>query len=162
MAAQAVPAAEPATAGRVLGFFHGGITVGDMERSLEFYRDGLGLELELDRMLDAPYLRAVLGLEFDAIRAVYLRIPGGGFVELLEYRGIERMPAASRPCDPGGGHLCLYVDDVAAVWMRLVALGFPARSSDVVDITAGPNTGARSCYVPDPDGYAVELFQRPP
>ncbi len=55
------------------------------------------------------------------------------------------MPAASRPCDPGGGHLCLYVDDVAAVWARLVALGFPARSTDVVDITAGPNTGARSC-----------------
>jgi hypothetical protein len=32
----------------------------------------------------------------------------------------------------------------------------------VVDITAGPNTGARSCYMADPDGYAVELFQKPP
>ena len=160
--AQSIPAAGAATAGRVTGFFHGGITVGDMDASLAFYRDGLGLELEFDRMLDAPYLKQVLGLEFAAIRAVYLRIPGGGFVELLEYRGVERMPAASRPCDPGGGHLCLYVDDVAAVWARLVALGFPARSAGVVDITAGPNSGARSCYVPDPDGYAIELFQRPP
>jgi catechol 2,3-dioxygenase-like lactoylglutathione lyase family enzyme len=149
------------TAGRVTGFFHGGITVREMDRSLAFYRDGLGLELEFDRMLDAPYLKDVLALEFHAIRTVYLRIPGGGFVELLEYQGIERMPAASRPCDPGGGHLCLYVDDVAAVWQRLVSLGFPARSADIVDITAGPNTGARSCYVPDPDGYPVELFQRP-
>lgn len=146
----------------VTGFFHGGITVRDMDRSLVFYRDGLGLDQEFDRILDAPYLKAVLGLEFDHIRAVYLRVPGGGFVELLEYHGVERFPAASRPCDYGAGHLCLYVDDVAGVHARLVDLGFTARSADVVDITAGPNAGARSCYMTDPDGYAVELFQKRP
>ena len=107
-------------------------------------------------------LAAVLGLEFDHIRAVYLRIPGGGFVELLEYVGAERLPAASRPCDYGAGHLCLYVDDVEALHARLVGLGFAARSPNVVDITAGPNQGARSCYMADPDGYAVELFQKRP
>jgi hypothetical protein len=30
----------------------------------------------------------------------------------------------------------------------------------VVDITSGPNQGARSIYMLDPDGYAVELFER--
>lgn len=146
----------------VTGFFHGGITVKDMDRSLVFYGEGLGLDQEFDRILDAPYLKAVLGLDFDHIRAVYLRIPGGGFVELLEYVGVERFPAASRPCDFGGGHLCLYVDDVAAIHERLVGLGFRARSAGVVDITAGPNAGARSVYMTDPDGYAVELFQKRP
>src|SRR5436309_8666454 len=119
----------------VTGFFHGGITVSDMDRALVFYRDGLGLEQEFDRILDAPYLKTVLGLEFDHARVVYLRVPGGGFVELLEYVGVERMPAASRPCDYGAGHLCLYVDDVVAIHARLVELGYSARSSDVVDIT---------------------------
>ena len=146
----------------ITGFFHGGITVSDMDASLRFYRDGLGLEQEFDRILDAPYLNTVLGLDQDSIRAVYLRIPGGGFVELLEYRGIERLSAASRPCDFGAGHLCLYVDDVEQMHARLVSLGFHARSEQVVDITAGPNAGARSCYMADPDGYAVELFQKRP
>lgn len=146
----------------ITGFFHGGVTVSDMDRSLMFYRDGLGLESEFDRRLDAPYLKAVLGLEFDHIRVVYLRIPGGGFVELLEYHGIERMPAQSRPCDYGAGHLCLYVDDVEGMHARLVSLGFRARSDSVIDITVGPNQGARSCYMSDPDGYAVELFQKRP
>lgn len=146
----------------ITGFFHGGVTVRDMDVSLGFYRDGLGLEIYFDRRLDAPYLKEVLGLPFDHIRGVYLRIPGTeGFVELLEYRGIERMSAASRPCDYGAGHLCLYVDDVGAMHARLVGLGFHARSEGVVDITAGPNAGARSCYMSDPDGYAVELFQKP-
>ncbi len=146
----------------VTGFFHAGVTVSDMDRALTFYRDGLGLEQAFDRTLDAPYLKAVLGLTFDRIRAVYLHVPGGGFVELLEYDGIERMPAVSRPCDYGAGHLCLYVDDVEAMHARLVGLGFGARSEGVVDITAGPNQGSRSCYMADPDGYAVELFQKRP
>ena len=146
----------------IIGFFHGGITVSDMDVSLGFYRDGLGLEQEFDLVLDAPYLNTVLGLDQDSIRAVYLRIPGGGFVELLEYRGIERLSAASRPCDYGAGHLGLYVDDVEAMHARLVGMGFRARSEQVVDITAGPNAGARSCYMADPDGYAVELFQKRP
>lgn len=146
----------------ITGFFHGGITVQDMDASLRFYQEGLGLEQEFDRILDAPYLNTVLGLDQDNIRAVYLRIPGGGFVELLEYRGIERLSAASRPCDYGAGHLCLYVDDVEQMHARLVSLGFHARSEQVVDITAGPNQGARSCYMADPDGYSVELFQKRP
>jgi lactoylglutathione lyase len=146
----------------ITGFFHGGVTVREMEASLGFYRDGLGLEVHYDRILDAQYLNEVLGLPFDHIRAVYLQIPGNtGFVELLEYRGIERMSAESRPCDYGAGHLCLYVDDVAALHARLVLLGYHARSQGPVDITAGPNAGARSCYMSDPDGYAVELFQKP-
>lgn len=146
----------------ITGFFHGGVTVSDMDASLRFYRDGLGLEVEFDRILDGPYLPTVLALPLEYIRGAYLRIPGGGFVELLEYHGLERLSAASRPCDHASGHLCLYVDDVAAMHARLVGMGYHARSEQVVDITAGPNAGARSCYMADPDGYALELFQKRP
>jgi catechol 2,3-dioxygenase-like lactoylglutathione lyase family enzyme len=147
----------------VTGHFHAGITVSDMDASLAFYRDGLGLEVEFDVEIDRDYLRTVLALDFTTIRAAYLRIPGtpDQFIELLEYRGIERLSAASRPCDPGAGHVCLYVDDVEAMHARLVAQGHRARSATFVELDAGPNRGARSCYMLDPDGYAVELFQRP-
>jgi lactoylglutathione lyase len=145
----------------VTGFFHGGITVSDMESSLAFYRDALGLDVAFDRILDADYLRTVLALPLTAMRAVYLHIPGGGYVELLEYRGLERMPAASRPCDPGAGHLCLYVEGIDELVQRAQAMGYRGRSDAPVDITSGPNEGARSMYLLDPDGYPIELFQRP-
>jgi lactoylglutathione lyase len=145
----------------VTGFFHGGITVSDMDQSITFYRDGLGLEPAFDRVLEADYLRTVLALPLTSIRAVYLHIPGGGFVELLEYRGVERLPAASRPCDPGAGHLCLYVEGIDEIWERMRGMGYQSRSGAPVDITAGPNAGARSIYLLDPDGYPIELFQRP-
>jgi lactoylglutathione lyase len=132
-----------------------------MDRALGFYRDGLGLEVEFDVIIDGPYLPVVLDLDFSEIRAVYLRISDGIFIELLEYRGIERMPAAARPCDYGAGHLCLFVEGIDDVVSRLAEMGYSARSDGPVDITQGPNAGARSIYLIDPDGYHVELFQRP-
>jgi lactoylglutathione lyase len=149
------------SAARVTGYFHSGVTVSDMECSLQFYRDTLGLELAFDTIVDGPYLHVVLGLTFSEIRAAYLHIPGGGYVELLEYRGIERLSAASRPCDYGGGHLCLYVDGIDELADQVFAAGYRARSAQPVEVTAGPNAGARTLYLLDPDGFPVELFQRP-
>lgn len=73
---------------------------------------------------------------------------------------MERLPAASRPCDFGAGHLCLYVDDIDEMVVRLKGHGGQPRSPGAVDITSGPNAGARSIYLLDPDGYPVELFQK--
>lgn len=148
--------------GKVTSFFHAGITVRDMDVSLRYYCEGLGLEQAFDKTLDGPYLREVLDLPLTTLRAVYLNIPGGGFVELLEYRGLERLSAASRPCDFGAGHLCFYVEGIDEIVAKLRSMGYVARSDGPVDITSGPNAGARSIYGLDPDGYPVELFQRPP
>ena len=145
----------------ITGLFHGGITVKNMETSLKFYRDGLQLEVERDVVNNSEYLRTLIALRFSEIRIVYLRVPGSGFIELLEYRGIEQRSAAAPPSDYGGGHLCLYVDDVDAAAARLHGLGYSSRSPKAVDIVAGPNIGAKLIYMIDPDGYHVELFQKP-
>jgi hypothetical protein len=41
------------------------------------------------------------------------------------------------------------------------SLGYSARSDSAVDIVAGPNIGAKVVYLIDPDGYFIELFQKP-
>ena len=76
----------------ITGFFHGGITVRDMDvvarasTGTAWAWSWSSTASSTGRTCDT-----VLGLDHDTIRAVYLRIPGGGFVELLEYRGIERL-----------------------------------------------------------------------
>jgi len=147
----------------VVGILHGGITVSDMDASLAFYRDGLGLPLQVDAIRDTPYLHETLALPFSEIRYVLLTIPGapGSYVELLEYRGIERLPAAARPCDPGSGHLCLEVRDAVAAHARMTALGYRARSAGTVDVDSGINAGGKIVYLADPDGFWVELLERP-
>jgi lactoylglutathione lyase len=148
----------------VTGFFHGGIAVSDMERSLAFYRDLLGLEVYFDVTLDAvDYVRAVMGIEMTDARLVYLTIPGttAVYVELIEYHGTDAEPTEPRAWDYGTGHLCFHVSDAQALHHRATELGYRSRSSGAIEIPVGPNAGGRAAYLLDPDGYHVELFQRP-
>jgi catechol 2,3-dioxygenase-like lactoylglutathione lyase family enzyme len=139
--------------------WHAGITVRDLDVSIAFYRDALGLEL-LRETKSSSVAESTWNLPGASARIAFLAVPGTAVcIELLEYRGVERHPASSRPCDFGNGHLCLYVDDLPALHGRLVAAGHSSRSGDTVTITTGPLAGSRVVYMLDPDGYHVELFE---
>jgi lactoylglutathione lyase len=145
----------------VVGFWHAGVTVCDLERSLRFYRDGLGLEVIQQGLTEGDFRWQIWALEADDAKVAFLRIPGStAIVELFEFVGIERHPASARPCDYGGGHFCLFVDDADAAWRRLCDHGFQARSDGPVTVDSGPHRGIKVLYAVDPDGYNVELYQR--
>ncbi|QEC50516.1 hypothetical protein FSW04_24995 [Baekduia soli] len=151
------------TDGRISGFFHAGVTVSDMEASLAFYRDALGLEVASDDITGGPSAHRIWGMHTEKVRVVFLRVPGSdALVELFEFYDLERHPASARPCDFGAGHMCLYAEDLEALHAHLVGLGYRSRGTEVVTIDAGPHTGAKAVYMKDPDGYHVELYQRAP
>jgi catechol 2,3-dioxygenase-like lactoylglutathione lyase family enzyme len=151
------------SAGRVAGFFHAGVTVSDMEASLRFYRDGLGLEASFDGESAVTNARQIWNIDPERVRVVFLTVPGSdAFVELFEFMGIERHPASARPCDYGAGHMCLFVADADALHERMVELGFRSRAGAVVTIEAGPHAGAKVAYLIDPDGYHVEVYEKAP
>jgi catechol 2,3-dioxygenase-like lactoylglutathione lyase family enzyme len=147
--------------GEVIGFFHAAVTVGDLDRSLAFYRDALGLELRSRRDVREDYIPRIIGREFTMVRQAFLGVPGSDSgVELLEYVGIERRPQTYEPVDPGSGHFALIVDNIHAVDARLRAAGYRARSTAPIEITGGPYRGSFAIYFIDPDGHPVELIQR--
>ncbi len=146
----------------VTGFFHAGVTVSDMDEALRFYRDALGLELISDGWTGGDSARRVWGMEPGKVRIVFLGVPGSDTVlELFEFQGIERHPASARPCDFGAGHMCLFVDDAEAIHSRALEHGYRSRGGEVVTIDRGPHAGAKAVYLVDPDGYHVELYERP-
>lgn len=146
----------------VLGFHHAGVTVTDVDASLRFYRDLLGLEVVARRRISEPYVFEFTGTTAQVVDVVFLAVPGSDAqVELLAYETSDRRAAASRPSDPANAHLCLVVDDLAEIDARLRAAGFGARSDGPVDIPVGPNAGGRLLYAVDPDGAFVELLERP-
>ena len=130
--------------------------------SLRFYRDGLGLELISDGRTGGESARRIWNMDPGRVRVVFLRVPGSdAVVELFEFPDVERHSASARPCDYGAGHFCLYVDDAEGMYDRLEAEGFGSRSGEVVTINEGRFAGAKAIYLLDPDGYHVELFQKP-
>lgn len=147
----------------VTGFFHAGATVKDMDASLGFYRDGLGLEVAFLGESAIEYARRIWNLDPERVRVAFLRVPGSdSFVELFEFGGLERHPASARPCDYGAGHMCLFVDDLDALHARMAELGFSSRAGQVVTIEDGPHAGSKVAYLIDPDGFHVECYQKAP
>jgi lactoylglutathione lyase len=146
------------------GVRHGGITVSDLDRSLEFYCGLLGLEVRVRRLYEEREIAEIVGVpEATAWDIAFLRIPGSDVeLELLEYHGCERQSWEGRPCEAGTGHFALHVDDIDAVYADLSTRGVRFRSAGPVEQVSGPRRGGKSLYAHDPDGYIIEFSQRPP
>jgi lactoylglutathione lyase len=146
----------------VTGFFHAGVTVSDMDASLRFYHDLLGLEVLSDGRTGGPSAERIWGMPVGRVRVVFLRVPGSdAVIELFDFAEVERHPASARPTDYGAGHFCLYTDDAVGLVARAEQMGYRSRGGEAVPISAGPHAGAHAAYLVDPDGYHVEVYERP-
>jgi len=57
---------------------HTGFTVRDLERSLAFYRDALGMEVVFEQEKRGGYLAEIVGYPDAHVRMAHLQFPGGG------------------------------------------------------------------------------------
>jgi catechol 2,3-dioxygenase-like lactoylglutathione lyase family enzyme len=140
---------------------HVGVTVADLERSVRFYTEGLGLDIAARQTSAADYL-IVTGYPGLEIATAFVEAPGDGFrIELQEYRRVGDHGSREPGTAPvGSSHICFRVDDVSATLERAEAAG-GHRVTDPVDIDSGMNDGGAAVYLRDPDGYTIELFQPP-
>ena len=120
---------------------HTMLRVGDLERSISFYTEVLGMKLL--RKIDNPdyqYSLAFVGYGAEEDEAV---------LELTYNWGVGSY-------DHGGafGHVALEVDDVYQACADIKARG------GVISREAGPVKGGATeiAFVRDPDGYAIELI----
>jgi catechol 2,3-dioxygenase-like lactoylglutathione lyase family enzyme len=133
------------------------IFVADADRSLAFYREGLGLGTIVDREFDGPWPELFEGITSPRLRAIILGDPDHperGNVELLTMaEPVETGPGAL-PIKTGTVMLSFMVD-VADVLPKLVAAG----GTDVRRATL--KNGVDVVTLRDPDGTLVELLNVP-
>ena len=126
-------------------FLHTMIRVGNLDRSIKFYTDLLGMkELRRRDVPDGKYTLAFLGYgEGNA--------EGQGEIELTYNYGVEKYEQGT-----AFGHLAVGVPDVAAACEAVRAGG------GKVTREAGPVKFGTTiiAFVEDPDGYKIELIQR--
>jgi lactoylglutathione lyase len=125
---------------------HTMLRVGQLQRSIDFYTQVLGMSLlrTTDRP-DQQYTLAFLG---------YGRNPEHAEIELTYNHGVERYELGT-----AYGHIAIGVDDAAAVCEavrdKAAALG------GAITREAGPLKGGTTviAFITDPDGYKIELIQ---
>jgi glyoxylase I family protein len=139
---------------------HSAVYARDVDASLRFYRDGLGLQVLMDHEFDGEW-RALFDAPGDRLRSIFLGNPDSpdtGIVELVAFAGdgTGAGVAAPTPAPPRPGFFLLsFFVDVEATLARLAAVGLdePARRIRV----PGPGGDVEMATVRDPDGVLVEL-----
>jgi catechol 2,3-dioxygenase-like lactoylglutathione lyase family enzyme len=151
------------TLNAVTGVHHIGMSVASINQALAFWEKFLGKPARWRTMLDKPYLGRHVGYPGVRIDAAFVDLPGGGVIELLDYQ-TDKQTGSDATANPGNVHLCLAVSDCRAAWERAVACGArPIVPEGPVEVTHGPNSGARAAYLRIHDGITLEFLQaRPP
>ena len=146
------------------GFSHLAVGVRDMERSLAFYRDVIGLQVSADQIEEFP---AFSGGEPLRRRGVYLHLgpgPHASFLVLDQQLSRDPFGAPAQLFQVGTHHFSFWVDDVAAVAERAAAAGcavlMKPQVADTKDYGEAPGGKILSSFLRDPDGNVVQLDQR--
>jgi len=137
-------------------FHHTAISVMDLDRSIHFYRDVLGMVLEwrIDHRRSEA-LEKVVGLK--NVDVSYAMLGGwGGRVELFQYHSPEGLPyPADKPvCDKGITHFGFQVEEIDSLYERLLDHGVRFNTAPLVI-----RPGVKAVYFHDPDGITLELVQ---
>lgn len=131
---------------RIKAINHVAVVVQDMEKSLSFWRDGLGIELHELRDVPAEKSQvAFLPLAGAEVELVMPTTEDSGIAKYLAKRG------------PGMHHLCLEVDDILGMLARLKEKGIRLINEE-------PRTGADGkkyafIHPEATGGVLVELYQ---
>jgi catechol 2,3-dioxygenase-like lactoylglutathione lyase family enzyme len=134
------------------------VVVRDLEASLRFYHDGLGLDLLQDRQVEGDW-PDLFGAPSRRVRAVFLGDAGvpddhAGVLELNVFDG--DVPEGAPPSPPRTGFFLLsFFVDVEATLSRLAALGLGGPPRRVTQPT--PRGPVALATVRDPDGLLVLL-----
>jgi lactoylglutathione lyase len=125
-------------------FLHTMLRVGDLQRSIDFYTQVLGMQL-LRRSENPEYKYSLAFLGFEGGN------PGQAEIELTYNWGVQSY-------DHGNafGHIALGVPDAYAACEKI------RQAGGNVTREAGPVKGGSTviAFVTDPDGYNIELIQR--
>jgi catechol 2,3-dioxygenase-like lactoylglutathione lyase family enzyme len=164
LAAQQPPA--PAPAGDVVGVGNFGHVVADLDTSLRFYHDVLGLEVQVqptafarNEMNDA--IMKMSGTEGGQSRIAVVKVPGIALgIELIEYKDVAREAQKPRFYDPGAANFSMRVRNLDAQFAKIQSFpGVKVITAAGKPITLEtPNGNLHAVFVQDPDGFVVEML----
>jgi catechol 2,3-dioxygenase-like lactoylglutathione lyase family enzyme len=140
----------------ITGISHVGISVANLERSIAFYRDLLGMRVIQQVPMRGANYDAIMGLKGTEGRIAVLRT-GNLEIELLEFRRPASRPVESgrHVSDQGISHFAIHVEDIAGLHARLQAAGVSFHSA----LVHFANCATTAVYFCDPDGNYIEMLE---
>lgn len=142
----------------IIGIHHSSVSVSDLDRSLAFYRDSLGLKLLYTSEGGGEETSRGVGLKGAKMRLAVLEA-GDDTIELIQYVTPEGKPYKLQPCDIGSMHIAFRVSDVHKMCEELKRKGVKFNAQPI-EIKDGSMKGWLWTYFKDPDGAQLELVEQ--
>jgi catechol 2,3-dioxygenase-like lactoylglutathione lyase family enzyme len=144
-------------AAMIKGIHHASFTISNMERSVAFYRDVLGMEVLWDSFEAGVKYKGevsdnITGCPGTEQHLVFMGIKGD-FLELVEYMPGGKSLEDHKASDVGAGHVCFQTDDIQALYDKLL------EHNAVVHCTPQKGMSNRVMYFRDPDGIILEAVE---
>ena len=135
---------------------HTGIVVTDIDKALEFYCEGIGLEVRFQVEAGGAELSQLLGYDDVRVKAAFIGGIDGHSVEIIEYLApkteVRDASEQHKRNATGAAHISFNVTDMDAIIERIVPLGAVLNNPPVALMD-----GYRSVYLQDPWGNWIEL-----
>jgi catechol 2,3-dioxygenase-like lactoylglutathione lyase family enzyme len=145
---------------RVEGLDHVGLACADLDRTVAFFAEVLGIPVRSRGELDG-HAGAAVGVPDLRGRFADLDLGADRTLELFE---IHRPPGArveNDPLRPGGTHIALSVTGITELATRARAAGYTTRSPEPIELSEpGFWHGLRTIYIDGPEDLCVELVER--
>jgi catechol 2,3-dioxygenase-like lactoylglutathione lyase family enzyme len=141
---------------------HAAIVTSDLDRSLRFWRDGMGLTQMLDFEFKGDWA-TLFDADTDVLRSVFLgdpERPDSGIVELVCFDGVDAVNTQSGKGPRPGFFLLSLERDVEPTLAALAELGF-TEGVRRISMPAPKGTTVAMAVITAPDGVRVELIGPP-
>ena len=139
----------------VSGYRHTGIIVKNMEESLNFYKNILGLEVVQNYSDDSEYINTVLGLSTAEINMIKLVTKDGLIIELLKYIKHPTDYSNTPFYNVGNCHIAFTVNDADRMFEKLQNEGIEVISKPILS----SEKIAKVFFCVDPNGVRIELVE---
>lgn len=142
----------------ISGMRHAGLVVRNLERSLQFYRDILGLKIRSQMIESGFYIERLVGIPGAQLEWIKLETPDGALLELIEYKNRTSTVDFShekRSDDLGFSHVAFTVENLESLYETLRDRGYKS----IYPPQLSPDGNVMVMYCCDPDGIIVELVE---
>lgn len=130
--------------------------VKNLQTSLQFYRDFLGLTLWRQATETGSYIDQVVGIKHVTVEWVKLTTPDNFLIELLQYHSHpDEHPALVSSHKIGTAHVAFTVENIDAVYEQFIEHGYQCNAAPALS----PEGQAKVMYCHDPDGFILEMVE---
>jgi catechol 2,3-dioxygenase-like lactoylglutathione lyase family enzyme len=135
---------------------HASFTVSNLEKSIIFYKDILGLKLLDTSTRGVEFSQKVTGIQGADLKIAYFEV-NNCRIELIEYLAPKGQKIDTTTSNVGSAHICFNVDNFTDFVMKLKKNNVKF-SGEVCEIPGGPNKGKNVLYFEDNDSNSIEII----